>query len=189
MIVTNKFVHYHLPRTGGGAFTELCHTYLAEEIQYEEKTFSWLVPKEFDNGLFDVISFRRLPSWLMSYNLNELMSEKYDPEDFKKLKTIRDNTKAGKMTFAGKWFYVDEIYAEKLKCIVLSNTIAIRQESLVQDFDRMLVSLYGRDTEGYELPHKVNKLKYPKFMLSQKDIENIYNNNPVWTTLESKIYD
>ena len=188
MIVTNKFVHYHLPRTGGSAFAELCHMYLTEEIVYENDTFSWLVPKEFDNGLLDVITFRKLPSWLMSYNLSELISETYDPKDFHKFKTIRENTKAGKVSYNGKWYYVDEVFGEKLKCIVFNNTIAIKQETLLQDFDDMLQSLYGRSTESYQLPHKFKKLKYPKFMLSKKDIENIYKNNPIWTTTESKIY-
>ena len=189
MIVTSKFIYYHLPRTGGTAFAKLCHEFLdRQEIQYEEQTFSWMVPKDFDNGLLDVITFRSLPSWIMSYNLSQYRVEDYDQKDLGKIEEVRENTIEGKILYQDQWYYVDEIYGEKLNCIDLSNTIVIRQENLLQDFDKMLQSLYGTSTEGHTIEDKFNKLIYPKFMLDEENVDTMYNSNPIWKKLEGKIY-
>lgn len=188
MIVTSKFIHYHLPRTGGLAFTKLCNTFLGDDIQYQKDTASWLVPQEYSEELLAVIVFRSLPSWIMSVNLNQFNPANPNQRSLGRLEEIRENTVNGKILYEGQWDYVDTIYGQKLNCLDFSNTIALKQENLLQDFDKMLQSLYGKSTAGYKIANKFNKLKYPKFMLNDEDIDNIYNSNPIWKKVEAKIY-
>lgn len=200
MLITDSFIFYQIPRTGGNKFVQLCQENIDKKIQFyhnidSPNRFSWDTSfTEIDVTLYDyVIGFRKLPQWIMSHNISQHYEQfTLQNADIKKWKDIKDKTVNGLITNNGTdWVTVDSVYQDKFDIILddLRKVTIIRQEHLLEDFSTLLNKYYKLNDKPILNPKKKNETSLvPRFLLSEKDIKKIYRVNPKWKELEKYIY-
>ena len=187
MIITDKFVWFHLPKTAGTNTRKLLSQFYIDDIIYNSVGINSVngqahiseIPDEFQD-LSDskdwIINFRKLPFWLISHINHEARSTKYTGDlsrsyalsCFKSGRNLRHNLADQTLSNFMPVF-------DRLSPTVRGRVIVIKQEyynSCIKD----VLSLYetNRNLESYNIPQslKIDKSKnlHPHFVDMYRNI-------------------
>jgi len=189
MIVADKFVWYHLGKTGGKTTRALIKLIEDEskreffsgkdhhrnKAQFEEKYLESL------DGKVPVVGFRRLIDFMHSYYFQQFPSHRKPCDCIREGKIMLRN---GKKIMPDKILtnYVHNFYEE-------DDVEFLRLENIFEDFCRVFESYNFNKEKLLELSNvKVGFRKYDRLNLSESEIANVYNLNPIWKSLETKLY-
>lgn len=191
MIITDKFIWFHLPKTGGTTFHYLTNKLYRERIlfQYEAtdpRKHSVDIPGEFQHIQNYIIGFRKLPSWIISHNRHH--SRRYSIKELH-LYTKQNLVlypKNSQLKCSSPDFILNKYY-NKDRNIKYQ---FIRQEFLLQDYNSIVGKYFGTKEEllkKNKCQKNVNK-RSPAINLEQSDIKFLYEQNPLWASIEQEIY-
>ena len=194
MIITQRLVWHHLPKTAGTTTDQL---FVSSGLKLlwrdsQDSFLKHLPPSDYsslDSALLEgkkpVINFRRLPFWLLSNYQH-------------KLKRMYLDLPAGPMTKGLFWrdreqcWLPADWWLERFN--IDSNWCFLRVDNLKHDFLSCLrtydpIGLYSRFKIG--LVHSKNRTSYNRLLqqwFSESDLAAIYCANPLWTSFERKVY-
>lgn len=185
MIVSDYFVIGHIPKTGGDAAKQIIKKMnlpgvLCDSITKKVKH----CPASIRSSKPLVLTIRQLPSWIVSY-FHEPHATRFYPECFR----------TDPQRYFSEWFDIEKGSADEfLKRQYHKPTIWLRQERLRQDIWELLSKhfeltshhksiVFDSGTKGPRLyDHCVDH------WLNSRQIEELYNTNPLWKTCESEAY-
>ena len=190
MIISNRFIWLHLPKTGGTSTAKLFKELNVDGISVDpdhvdakhESIDNRLGGWELSQDKATVITTRRLTSWLLSdwHHKTKKMgiTLPFEPVKSGLFYSLR---LGGTWVSADYWIH----YFSATSC-----THTVRLEHLEEDSNRFVLPL---------LPQETNKLKFPKIntneysrkienFFGKSDLERIYQNNPAWSAWENKVY-
>lgn len=202
MIITDKYNYFHIPKTGGTKLRELF-------IKYSIKSNNLLVwqgtgigemhtqkvPTEYFDKRQTVMGFRKLPDLILSHNvffLRWTLEKGYDEDLWALIKG--ESIKGNIYDFNNKdslikdrFRSVDTAYKTLLE---MKDVSYIRQEYLLEDAYSFIKSIcLDCDEDILKESKRVNGNNFPQPMLTNKDIKNMYKNNPLWTKKEKELYE
>ena len=182
MIITDKFVWFHLPKTAGTNTRSLLTTFYSGEMIYnsckmsdpKEKRDAHLskIPKELDDRDRDwIINFRKLPYWLISHINHLARSRKYMPCTRAE---AMDLLKAGctqKEPADGTLYHFYHVFS-RLSPTVKGRTIVILQENYFESMWQ-IVSLFPPNqielpVDIFQTSHTRNRL-HPHFTAMERN--------------------
>ena len=199
MVITKKFIWLHFPKCAGTETQRLLQTVLkpSSEVTFDPHDQNNVIwhhsianrqefDKDFKVGNRDVIcNIRRLPAWLLS-------RVHYGYSRAPTLKVTRSMLLSGEFAVADGITVKADWHAK----LYSSSPVAhwIRTEHLAQDFKRVF-SLYT-DLSGVNVIDLVRKTNVTpisyipsvEFYFSKQDLAILYASNPVWATIERKVY-
>ena len=186
MIITDKFVWFHLPKTAGTNTRELLQLFYGGEIIYnsckksdpKEKRNAHLskIPKELDDKDRDwIINFRKLPYWLISHinHLARKQSKQYPCTRAEAMDLLR----AGRTQKepADDTLYDFYHVFSRLSPTVKGKTIVILQENYFESMWEV-VSLFPPNMTEIPLPidifqtsHEEARRLHPHFRMMERD--------------------
>lgn len=190
MIVGETFVWLHLGKTGGKTMRsaiELIEDETLEKIyrmpdhhfsveEYEKKYQKVISDKKI------IIGFRRMPSWMQSYNIQ---SHKAYSAEFSSL------AKDGLMiSRSGVTFKPDDEIKRYFKTKKsLNDAEFIRIENIFEDFSSVFSNnLFCKEKLLDVCKIKKGSREYEKEVFSHEDLVRMYENNPIWRDLERRLY-
>ena len=190
MIITNKFVWLHLPKTGGTStakiFRELDIPGVSVDPDHvdakHESIESRLDGVKSCQEKVSIITTRRLSSWLLSdwHHKTKKMG----------LKLPFSPVKSGlfySLRLGGTWVAADYWihYFHATSC-----THTVRLEHLEEDSNRYVLPLLPKGTIPLQFPRQNTNQYSHKIedFFSKRDLKRIYKNNPAWTEWEEKLY-
>ena len=194
MIVSNKLVWYHLPKTAGTTTDQLFEA-SGIHLSWKDSQSSYLKhlpPRDHPNcelipfaGKQPVVNFRRLPFWLVSNYQHKIqrmgLQLSIDPMKRGLFWRDRDN----QWLPADWWIY---------RLGIDTSWSFLRVESLKLDFLACLASFEPislRKQFKVRLVSSRNKSKYNRTLakwFDSQDLSRIYEANPLWTNLEQQVY-
>lgn len=190
MIITNKFIWLHLPKTGGTStaktFRELDIPGISVDPDHvdakHESIESRLDGVKSCQEKVSIITTRRLSSWLLSdwHHKTKKMG----------LKLPFSPVKSGlfySLRLGGTWVAADYWihYFSATSC-----THTVRLEHLEEDSNRYVLPLLPIGTQPLRFPRQ-NTNQYSRKIedfFGKHDLNRIYENNPAWTGWEEKVY-
>lgn len=211
MIITNRFVWFHFPKTAGTESSIVFNKYLYQNIilQYNQKT-----PKKHIHineaiklypsikNLPFVIGIRKLPSWISSFNRHHFRSnynQIYNNTIFDVAAFIKERSRQGLIISKPKeitkckkehWIPADQILHSWNIKQYLNKLYFIRQEYLQNDLSSLIKTYYDINIQRKNM--FINKnYAFPADTIEydEQHIKNIYKKNPSWTKIEEKIYE
>lgn len=191
MIITDKFIWFHLGKTAGDMFHYLCNEYIGKHILYQhnikdpQKHNDYThIPNEHKHIKNYLIGFRKLSSWIVSHNRHHLRKCKE-----LSLEDVQRCTEEGILIFD------DSISVHKPDDLLnsylgdLDKIQFIRQEYLIQDFIDIIGKYYKVDSNIIQDQTKQNMNdQAPNIKITKANIEKIYTQNPIWHNLEKTLY-
>lgn len=208
MIIADKFVWGHIPKTGGDAATQYFEVFKEQlNIQFQHKTFQWFDKhKPFKTrsiqeleGKLLLLNIRRLPNWLISMEYQSLENKKLkvgsmraDHGNILKKDWLFDDCRSGdelsQSTEGDDW----------IKGFTNNGELTIhhwlRMENLQADFLKFIYTLTDIPPALVNEVKELNtekSLTYDKNMearFTPSQIKELYKNNPLWAELEKKYY-
>jgi len=216
MIIHKDFVWLHIPKTNGTVTHDnICKYISQKDIQYKflihqpnkHLSYNDLLLKfkryNLENKIM-ISNFRKLPRWIMSYNVHVARARKVLKKSMI-INTIIDKTNKGLIFVNPKkltvecdilryyklneyWqpadIYVDYFFSKRMP------DLWIRQEFFDKDFMKAISRFSDHDFSKKPLNTEIKRTNSPeKYMSIDKlDLQTIYKNNPKWHDIEKKIY-
>ena len=190
MLISNRFIWLHLPKTGGTSTAKLFRDLKIPGISVDPDHID-AKHESIENrpdgvnsatGKKIIITSRRLASWLLSdwHHKTKKMG----------LKIPFSPVKSGlfySLRLGGTWVSADYWihYFKATNC-----THVVRLEHLEEDSNRYVLPLLPKGTQALQFPRSnTNKYshKIEKFF-GKNDLKRIYQNNPAWANWEHKVY-
>lgn len=186
MIITDKFVWFHLPKTAGTNTRALLQSFYSGEIIYnsckrsdpKEKKDAHLskIPKELDDKDRDwIINFRKLPYWLISH-INHIARNRSQEMPCTRAEAL-DLLKAGRTQKEIADKTLDSFYHvfSRLSPTVKGRTIVILQENYFESMWE-IVSLFPPSMFNMSLPidifqtsHEDARRLHPHFRMMERN--------------------
>ena len=205
MILTDKFVWFHFGKTAGDFTRNVFETYIPEQITDSIGTLNknkHIRPVDFyvkNKNLSDlpaIINFRKLSTWICSYNrhhlihvLNKSEEIQYDLVDFCAKQTknglvIQNPSKICNMDIRD-WGSADIF----MDAVYLTHKFQfIRFENIQKDLEKLIEKYFQKKIHINK--NKINQnIVVPTISLTKNDIAKIYDNNPKWSKLEKEVYN
>jgi hypothetical protein len=190
MVIGEKFVWCHLPKTGGDAtlasfqlFPELI---LFADTRDTERKHALFRDREDElPGRLLVMNMRRLPTWLLSRALHLARNGK--PPDYKPMRMesphemaessiadlrLSNSTDDGRFTI-DRWLRMEFLTQDFLSFV--SEFAEVTEEARQRVLELGLVNAKDYD---HDLSH----------WFTEEQISKIYRNNPVWASIERQLY-
>ena len=190
MLISNRFIWLHLPKTGGTSTAKLFRelnipgiTVDPDDIDAKHESIENRL-KSFNpqKDRKTIITTRRLASWLLSdwhHKTKKMgLTLPFDPVKSGLFYSIR---------LGGTWVSAD-YWVHYFK--VTSCTHVVRLEHLEEDSNRFVLPLLPQRTKALQFPSS-NTNKYShniEDFFGRTDLKRIYQNNPAWTAWEQNIY-
>jgi hypothetical protein len=175
----------HLGKTGGKTSREVISLLKDEKLKriYNMPDHHFNIA-QYENKYNDVISdkkvilgFRRLIDWMPSFHM----------QMYRNLKDYKKYASKGKVRFRdGRIVLPDEILSKYIDGI--KDITFIRLENMYDDFHSFFGSRVDNDKLKKICSKKVGQKNYKKPILSEVEILNIYEKNPIWAEIEKRIY-
>ncbi len=199
MIITDKFIFWHLPKCAGTTTRNIFNIVFGEDVLYDSANGGLFhgseVPKEFteDKERDWIINFRKLPTFLLSktnhtyrdmiYNFNK----RIDIEEAKAA-YMKGHTYQREREITG-----DEVIKQYMFIFDNPKTKVIRQEHYRYDLLNVL-SCYCDDIPMDRIQRllthgqgKEVKILQP-IETTEEELQAIYEENPLWTLNQKKYY-
>jgi hypothetical protein len=188
MIIGKDFVWLHLGKTGGKTSREAISlleldgkTQLIKIFNYPDHHFSIRQYEEkYNEKISDrqvIIGFRRLIDWMPSFHF----------QMFRNLNNYKRFAVEGKVMFrSGEVLHPDKILEKYIK--ELKDVTFIRMEYMYEDFSRFFEDRIDKEELRKVCLKKIGEKKYKKPSLLDDEIAYIYEKNPLWSSIEQKIY-
>ena len=193
MIISEKFVWAHVPKTGGDA--------TAEMVRQVPRLFTWIDPARdnakhlaFDQrrgsirGKLLVANIRRLDAWAVSLSRHRERSGSYPDErpEGRRSPDLVASESAGEAL-------LDEIIGNH------EVDVWLRQEHLADDLVRFLREISGLTPSEEAAVRSVGRVneqrsrlrflgRSPKRFFNATQLERLYANNPRWAAIEQRVY-
>jgi len=194
VIVGERFVWAHIPKTGGDATATMIQrvprlVVTADPLGDHAKHLSFHHRRESIAGKPLVANIRRLPAWALSYMRHR---EQYGQWPDYKLQPYRPAHVVAAESVADEW--LDEIVGG------YEVDYWIRQEHLTDDLVRVLgevAALTEEEEARIRSVGRVNQLHRPRLRYWKRSperffkpahIEKLYANNPRWAAIEGRVY-
>ena len=190
MIITNKFIWLHLPKTGGTStartFRELDIPGISvdpDDIDAKHESIeSRLDGVKSCQEKVSIITTRRLASWLLSdwhHKTKKMgLNLPFSPVTSGLFYSLR---LGGTWVSADYWIH----YFRATSC-----TYTVRLEHLEEDSNNFVLPLLPKGTKPLQFPRQ-NTNQYSNKIedyLGRSDLKRIYANNPAWSTWEMQTY-
>ena len=190
MLISDRFIWLHLPKTGGAStarlFRKLNISGIAvdpdhvdnkhESIESRLNGFNTEIGKEI------IITSRRLASWLLSdwhHKTKKMgLTLPFNPVKCGLFYSLR---LGGTWVSADYWIH----YFNATAC-----THVVRLEHLEEDSNRYVLPLLPQGIQALRFPRSnTNKYSHKiEDFFGKTDLKIIYQNNPAWTAWENKVY-
>lgn len=190
MIVAKDFIWLHMGKTGGNMFHYLMNKYYQKHIIFQHSIDDPLkhcnyrnIPENYKTINNYILGFRKLPSWIISHNRHHHSSQDNT--------VLYEATKSGRLMFQGKITnnIPDNMLYNFISIPTNQNIEFIRQEFLLQDFVNITSKYFIKNDLILDETTRMNQNNVaPKIELTQQDIDNLYKNNPSWSSIEKQIY-
>jgi hypothetical protein len=194
MIVSQRFVWAHIPKTGGDATATMIArvprlVVLADHLLDNAKHLSFAQRRGSIEGKLLVANVRRLPDWALSHARHVQDYGAYP--DHRPMGPQRPADVAARSA-------ADELLDEIVGSFEVDRWI--RQEHLVDDVVAFLREVAGLTTAEEEAIRSVGRvndqrsiaeragLRPPKRFFTSEQIETLYANNPCWAAIERRAY-
>ena len=193
MVVSQKFVWAHIPKTGGDATATMIQqvprlVVLADHLDDNAKHLALDQRAGSINGKLLVANIRRLPDWafsLMRHRARFGRAPAYEPEGFQTPEAVAAEPAADHA--------LDQIVGRH------EIDFWIRQENLTEDlltFLRRVTTLTPEEERAITSIGRVNegprawrpRLRTPARFFGPEHIEALYANNPRWAAVERQVY-
>ena len=199
MIITDKFIFWHLPKCAGTTTRQIFNTVFGKDVLYDSQKDGLFhnkeIPKEFteDKERDWIINFRKLPAFLLSktnhtyremiHNFNERIEA-----DEAIAAYMRGHTYQRRLEITG-----DEVVKQYMSIFNDPKTKVIRQEHYRYDLLKVL-SCYCDDIpmDRINMPltyGQGNEVKLLKpIETTKEELQAIYEENPLWSLIQKKYY-
>lgn len=191
MVFSKDFVWLHIGKTGGTTteylFTNFCSDIIehADGYHQREKHEPLInVKKRFPNEDFDrkikVVNFRKILSFIVSHNFDRFKSAE---TQLNKEEDAINQSKKGLLYSQNEWKTVDEFTKDYFEDV----SFYIRMEFLIEDF----TTVFKKFKKDLVIPNNIHLHKNtskPKIDFTQTEVDNIYSSNPLWMSIQEKIY-
>ena len=192
MVVSERFVWAHIPKTGGNATaTMLAHVprliVMADHLQDHAKHLSLDLRRGSIEGKTLVANIRRLPAWALSYARH--LERHGQWPDYEPVALHPPGVVAAAGTADG---WLDEVVGG------YTIDVWIRQEHLADDLVRFLRETAGlTDAEEESIRSvglvnsprpRIRRLPSPERFFTPDQIDTLYASNPRWAELERRVY-
>ena len=211
MMITNKFVWFHFPKTAGTTTSKILNFNLPNNNILHQ--FDQSLPEKHTNinsfianysaykELPFIIGFRKLHSWISSFNRHHLRTI-YKYAIHQKItddaiKFVEHQSRKGLIINKPKkimklkekhWFPADRMIQSWDLYNHLNQIEFVRQEYLIKDLDILLKKYFGINISHHNYLENQND-NFTPIYYNNKDIEITNETNPLWSKLEAKIYD
>lgn len=193
MIIGERFVWLHLPKTGGTTMNRLFRdqqlsgiTVDSDDVSAKHDSIKLRVSQT--NALFAnkarFITMRRLEEWLISDWFHKRRHMNLPDLDFEPVKSgLFYSLRLGGVWVAADWW---------LRYFETSDQMHyLRLEYLIEDINAKLLPYLPEGTSPFRAVAKENRL--PETMrgnikLDSKDIDTISHTNPIWSKLQQQLY-
>ena len=196
MIVSEKFVWAHVPKTGGNATATMIAqvprlVVMADHLEDHAKHLSLSLRRGSIEGKLLVANMRRLPAWAVSYTRHRErfgLWPDYEPQAPRSAELVAAES------VADEW--LDEIVGD------YGIDRWLRQEHLVEDlvaFLRDIAGLTEAEEAAIRSVGRVNDQRprarfrrwrrAPERFFTPAQIQALYANNPRWAAIERSVYD
>ncbi|QNI57021.1 hypothetical protein SynBIOSU31_00099 [Synechococcus sp. BIOS-U3-1] len=190
MLISDRFIWLHLPKTGGTSTARLFRDLDIPLITVDpdqsdtkhESIENRLNSLQYEEARETIITTRQLASWLLSdwHHKTKKMG----------LTLPFDPVKSGlfySLRLGGTWVAAD-YWIHYFKATSCSRVV--RLEHLEKDSNRLVLPLLPQGTKPLKFPsvntnnysHKIEKY------FGRNDLKRIHQNNPAWSSWENKIY-
>jgi hypothetical protein len=193
MVVSQKFVWAHIPKTGGDSTSAMIQqlprlVVLADHRWDEAKHMSLDKRRGSIEGKLLVANIRRLPSWALSHARHLARHggwPKYEPLGFRPPEVVASESFGD--------YYLNEIVGD------YEIDFWIRQEHLVDDLLRFLRTITTLTTDEEAAIRSVGRLneqrrgwnprrRSPERFFDQEHVDTLYASNPRWAEVERAVY-
>ena len=190
MLISDRFIWLHLPKTGGTSTAKLFRElnisginidpdHVDEKHQSIQDRLNSFAKKE-DKDI--IITTRRLASWLLSdwhHKTKKMcLNIPFEPVKSGLFYSLR---LGGTWVAADYWIH----YFNAISC-----THTVRLEYIEEDSNRYILPLLPKGTKPLKFPrYNTNKYSHKiEDFFSERDLKRIYGNNPAWSAWEKEIY-
>lgn len=191
MVFGKDFLWLHIGKTGGTTtehlFSNFCSDIIEHADKFEQREKHGTLDdakKRFPNEDFDrkikVINFRKILSFIVSHNFDRLKSTEAKLHE---TDVAINQSKKGLLYSPSGWKTVDEYTQEYFKDV----SFYIRMEFLVKDF----TAVFKKFKKDLVIPNNIHLHKNtskPIVDFTKTEIDNICSNNPLWMSIQEKIY-
>lgn len=209
MMITNKFVWFHFPKTAGTTTSEILNSNIPCKnilFQYKQSLpdkhiiITNFIEKysEYKELPF-IVGFRKLETWVSSFNRHHLRNQWKQKRRITNdiIEFIGSQTRKGLIIREPKkitelqekyWMPADRIIEFWNLHDHLNQIQFVRQEYLLQDWGILLKKYFNIDISHNTFWENKNTNFSPTYC-DNKNIEIMHKKNPLWSKLEEKIYD
>ena len=211
MMITNKFVWFHFPKTAGTTTSKILNTNLLNSdiiIQAHQSSPDKHINLnnfiknygEYQHLPF-VIGFRKLTNWISSFNRHHLRTiyryAQHQQVTNDIVKFVEYQSRQGLIINNPKkimklkekhWVPADKIIESWNLYNYLDKIQFIKQEYLFQDLHILIKKYFNIHISNDRYLENQNDT-FPPIHYNNKDIEITHGTNPLWSKLEAKIYD
>ncbi|RED92306.1 hypothetical protein [Marinoscillum furvescens] len=208
MISSPHFVWTHFAKTGGYTVHKVIEDLQLPDVQldplggewsdYRRHEPFWLRSQKENRDItankLKILTFRRLPSWLLSFAEFKKREEGFDFEIKELAKGYfkhekRDMT-SGALDAPGSY---EQHHADEALAYYHPESIDVwwTQERLIPDMLDTLGRFYTIPSSAYQWDFQQNSNSYNRSIsdrFSRNQLEELYHNCPLWTAFERKIY-
>ena len=190
MLISNRFIWLHLPKTGGTStarlFRQLNIPGIAVDPDHVDDKHESIEHRldgfNLDIGKKIIITSRRLASWLLSDWHHK--TKKMD------LELPFSPVKSGlfySLRLGGTWVSAD-YWIHYFKATSCNH--AVRLEHLEEDSNRFVLPFLPEGTQALSFPRSnTNEYSHKiENFFGANDLKRIYENNPAWTAWENQVY-
>ena len=212
MIISNKYVWLHIPKTGGTSVEQMFRIIGGDYLLIDDKmnprkhdsyeTKQQITGLDLTKNRVRISNIRRLPEWVLSYNMHKSWKIPFSRQDVLKgdintffpLPHLRP---ISEKEVVSNWeIYNQQSTPDKLLKYLTSDRVDIwlKTENLAEDFLNA-IGQYEKITEHQKFLVKktfMNKRNYNRcikdWFQTKEEMEKLYNLNPFWTSIEQKVY-